>query len=289
MTRIRYFVLAAMVLLSTHVLAMDDDSPSNYIFGKVMSTYKSMQTYKAQGTVLSDIDTGAIKMNIKTSFSIILQKPNLYLISWTQENMPMPGMSQSGAVWSDGTQPYLYMGVMKAYSKMSSDEIALSSATGISSGAALTIPSLFLSVFGQSDPFSRLKDPIIEKTEKVGEEDCYVISGASTISKKETFWISKEKYLILKYSRSLELPAERMEMPEMTDEQLTETLKGAGQEVTEENKQKMREMTNKTREILKTIKGSFTETHMEISSPKMSKKDFQFALPEGTVLKDALF
>ncbi len=66
-----------------------------------------MDTYKADGTIISDIDTGGTKMNTETSFSIILKKPNLYVISWTQK---MPGMSMSGAVWSDGTQPYLYMG-----------------------------------------------------------------------------------------------------------------------------------------------------------------------------------
>jgi hypothetical protein len=288
-TRKKLFVLAILMMLGAHGCA-EDITPSK-IFEKVKAAYKSMETYKAQGTITSNIDIGGREMNIETSFSIILKKPNLYLISWNQKNMAMPGRSQSGAVWSDGTQPYLYLGGMNAYSKMRSDELALAGATGISGGAAITIPSLFLSVFKeQPAPFSRLKDPRIEMIEKVGEEDCYVISGSSSISKKEAFWVSKKSYLIKKYYRSLEPPEGGRQMPEMTDEQLEEAIKGRGQDVTEESKQKMREMMKRSKDVLKTthMKGSSTELHADISSPKMNTKDFQFALPAGTVLKESL-
>ena len=288
MTRKKLFAFAILMMLGAHGCA-EDVTPSE-IFEEVKTAYRSMDTYKAQGTITSNIDTSGMEMNTETSFSIILKKPNLYLISWSQERMS--GMSQSGAVWSDGTQPYFYMAGMNAYSKMGSDELALASATGISGGAAFTIPSLFLSVFKeQPDPFSRLKDPQIEMTEKVGDEDCYVISGSSSISKKEAFWVSKTSYLIKKYYRSLEPPEGGRQMPEMTDEQLEEAIKGMGQEVTEESKKKMREMMNRSEHVLKTahMKGSSTELHAEISSPKMNTKDFHFALPAGTVLKESLF
>ena len=288
MTRRKLFTFAILMLLGAHGCA-EDISPSE-IFENVKTAYTSMDTYKSQGTITSNIDTDGMKINTETSFSIILKKPNLYLISWTQERTS--GMPQSGAVWSDGAQSYLYMGAMNAYSKTGSDELALGGATGISGGAAFTIPSLFLSVFKeQLDPFSRLKDPQIEKTQKVGQENCYVISGSSSISKKETLWVSKTSYLIKKYDRSLEPPEGGRQMPEMTDEQLEEAIKGMGQEVTEESKQKMREMMKRSKDVLKTadMKGSSTELHAEISSPKMNTKDFQFALPEGTVLKESLF
>lgn len=290
MTGVRVLVYVVLVMLSTQCIA-EDITPRG-IFERVEAAYKTMETYKAQGTITSDIDHGGKKMTMETSFSMLLKKPNLYLISWTQKNMPMPGMSQSGAVWSDGTQPYLFMGIMNAYSKMNNDKVALSSATGISGGSAFTIPSLFLSAFkDQPASFSRLKDPKIEKIEKVGEENCYLISGASTISQREAFWISKSRFLILKYSRSLEPPAGGMEIPELTDEQLEEAIKSMGQEVTEESKKRMREMMKKSREVLKVnkMKGSVTEVHVQVASPEASKKDFQFALPEGTVIKESLF
>ena len=238
MCRTISWVFALVIAFTTSCFA-DDTEPSK-IFEKVVAAYKSMETYKAEGTIIADIDMGGKMTNTSTEFSIILKKPNLYRISW---RMSMPGMVQSGAVWSDGTQPYLYMGGVNAYSKMANDSVALGGATGISGGAAFTIPSLFLSVFKeQLAPFSRLTDPKLEKVEPAENEECYVISGSSAISKQETFWISKSRYLITKYSRSLEVPEGGLTLPEITDEQLTETIKEMGQEVTEERKQQMREM-----------------------------------------------
>ena len=274
------------------------------ILKKFTATYKAMKTYKAEGTTTSDIDTGGgMKMKTETSFSILLKKPNLYLISWTMtpKYMSIPGMAESdeqleeaikgmaesGAVWSDGAQPYLYMGSKNAYSKMTSDEIALDRALGTCGTATFTIPSLFLSAFKEyPTPFSWLKNPKIEKTEKIGDEDCYVLSGPSAISKKETFWISKTSYLIRKRYQPLEPPEE-----EVTDEQLEEAIKGMGQEVTEESKKNMRERTERSRTMFKVMKmkGSFTELYTNVSSPELNKSDFKFALPEDSVLKYSLF
>jgi outer membrane lipoprotein-sorting protein len=282
----------AVVLLMLSTNAVAEEMFPDEIMKKVTATYRSMETYKAEGMITSDIDSGGMKMTIETSFTILLKKPNLYLITWTQKNMPMPGMAQSGAVWSDGTQPYLYMGMMNAYSKITNDEMALASATGISGGAAFTVPSLFLSVFKtQAALFVRLKDPKIEKTEKVGEEDCYVLGGPSSLSKKETYWISKTSHLIRKYSRSLEPPEEGRAIPDLTDKDLEQALAGMGQKVTPESKKNMREMLEKLRVSLKTatkMKGVSAELHAKVSSPELSKSDFKFSLPDGTVLKDSL-
>jgi len=153
MNRVKRLVLPFVVLLSLHALAEEADPAK--ILAKVQATYKAMQTYKAKGTVQMDMDMSGTKVSMETSFTMALKKPNQYLVTWTQENPMMPGMpAQTGAVWSDGTQPYLYMGMMNAYSKIEGDMMALSAATGISSGAAFTIPSLFLSAFEeQPAPF----------------------------------------------------------------------------------------------------------------------------------------
>ena len=37
------------------------------------------------------------------------------------------------------------------------------------------------------------------------------------------------------------------------------------------------------------MKGSSTEVHTDISSPKLSKNAFKYSPPEGTVLKESLF
>jgi hypothetical protein len=268
------------------------DRDPKTIFEKVESAYKALDTYTADGTVATEIDSGPQKIRIDTSFSIKLKKPNLYLITWKQTNAAMPAMSQAGAVWNDGTQPYLYMGIMNAYSKMVSDQMALSGATGISGGAAFTVPSLFLSAFpGQPSTFSRLVDPKLAPDETLDGEDCYVIEGSSNFSKKETFWISKKSFLLQKTSRSLEPPPGGVKQPELTDAQLEESIKELGQEVTPERIQAMRARVTEAKKAMQNIKlkGSATESHGKIASPALTAKDFSYQVPQNTVLKESLF
>jgi len=288
--KVQTLVLWFAVMLIGNVSFAEETEPSA-IFTKVIAAYESMETYSSEGTIISDIETGGVKVNMETSFLIKLKKPNLYLISWDQKNAMMPNFTQTGAVWNDGSQPYLFMGDLKAYSKMSSDELALGAATGISSGATYTMPSFFLPVFKKPTPFSRLVDPKLEGNEQVEGEDCYVISGSSIISKKETFWISKETSMIRKYSRSLEMPEGGIDMPKMTDQQLEEAIKAIGQEVTEETKEAMKKMMKQARDTMKTakLKGTLTELHSKIATPKLIEGDFVFKVPVGTALKESLF
>ncbi|MFH0910714.1 MAG: hypothetical protein V1918_04325, partial [Planctomycetota bacterium] len=81
-----------------NVFAEEETPTPAVIFERVKAAYASMQTYKAEGVITADIDSGGSKVNLETSFSILLKKTNLYLITWTQKNMPMTGMVQSGSV-----------------------------------------------------------------------------------------------------------------------------------------------------------------------------------------------
>ena len=78
------------------------------------------------------MDAGNGAMKLETKFSLKLKKPHSYLVEWQQSNSMAPQMVQAGAVWNAESQPYLYLGQMNAYSKMSNDEMALSSATAVS-------------------------------------------------------------------------------------------------------------------------------------------------------------
>jgi hypothetical protein len=280
----------ALALCAT--IARSQEIEPAELFKKVTAAYDALQTYSSEGTIFSDIDTGSVKVKTETSFSIKLKKPNLYQISWEQK-LGFPGMTQAGAVWNDGKQPYLFMGIAKSYSKISDDQMAIASATGISGGAAHTIPSLFLAIYqGNSNPFARLKEPKMTESEKVEDDDCYVVSGSSAASKSETFWISKKSHLIRKHSRSLEPPeGGGLEIPEVTDEQLEQAIKALGQEVTDETKASMKKMMKQARESTKgfKLKGTSTELHTKIASPELAEKDFSFEVPAGTKLKKSIF
>src|SRR2546423_338448 len=124
--------------------------------------------------------------------------------------------------------------------------------------------------------FSRLIDPKLEGTEQLEGEACDVISGRSTISKKETFWIAKKDHLIRKYSRALEPPEGGVTMPKKTDQQIEESIKALGQEVTEERKEAMKKMMQQAQDTIKTanLKGTSTELHTRIGALKFDPEDF---------------
>ena len=270
-----------------------DGISAEEVLKKAEEAYKALETYESEGSAVMEMDMDEHETKTETSFSMRLKKPNLYRISWSQKNAMTPMATQRGAVWSDGTQPYLYMGIINAYSKIDSDEMALGAATGISSGAAITIPSMFLvdicDQHGQSLS-QRLNNPVVERTERFEGHPCYVVSGSSAISKKETFWISKTDHLIRRYERSLEPPEGGFQMPEITEEDIEDTLRSLGQELTEELKKDLSKMMDLRHGIAEVqVKGTFTEVHRNVASPELSQGDFEYAPPEGVVLKESLF
>ena len=288
-----YSFVISILIAGAHVFG-DDPSPTD-IMKKVSATYKSLTTYQAEGLVTIGDHTDEAKQMVEISFSILLKKPNLYLISWDHKK---PESAGSGTVWNDGEQPYLYLESMKSFSKLNftNTGLTLSFVSGICGGAALTIPRIILSGFEkQEDLFSHLKNLRIEKIESFDDEDCFVLSGSTSSSQKEIFWISKSSYLIKKHFRSHELPEEPLPSLEISDKQMAEMIKGMGLEVTEESKNNVAEMLESGEKIMgkrdkaNDAKFSTLEIHKNISSPELEKKDFVFVPPEGTILKDSLF
>lgn len=158
------------------------------ILEETRRAYAGLMGYSDDGQTVSTVNG----MNLTNSFSIKLARPNLYRIEWNQQIFP--GITNSGAVWSGGEGDFFKMGNAPTR-KEANRNMALGSATGVSGGAAATIPAAFFNnawgdtLSGGSSGHDRLPD------ERVGGIDCYVLS--STSSKRiRTLWIGKTDYLI---------------------------------------------------------------------------------------------
>lgn len=268
MTAIKKVALnIAIIFLGVNAFG-NDLSPSA-ILKEVIDSYKAI---KAGGTITNEKETAnGAKTWANYSFSILFKKPNLYLITWEQTNAPSD-MNISITAWNDGTQPYMYFQMSNSYAKITSDEMAFHIIRAMNGPELLIFPSLFLPTFnGQEKPFSWLKNPKVEKIEKIGEEDCYVISGTSGLYKREVLWVSKSRHLIRKYYHSEEPPEGGRRWTGMTDEDII--------------RQK------KAEEMMKRSKTTsfHNEFYTEISSPELNKENFDFALPEGAVRDDDRF
>ena len=71
---------------------------------------------------------------------------------------------------------------------------------------------------------------------------------------------------------------------------MEEAVRGIGQAVTEENKEAMRKIMKQAEDTTKTakLKGTSTEVHANIATPKLAEGDFAFKVPVGAVLKDSI-
>ncbi|NLD37792.1 MAG: hypothetical protein GX654_13075 [Desulfatiglans sp.] len=254
--------IITILFLCTNAYA--DNPSANEILKNVTATYKSMKTYKAKGTITSIHKYTNNIGKAELSFTILLKKPNMYILTWDQTNL-RPGELYSCVLWCDGTQRYLLNRKVNFLFKFANDEMALSAAK-FYHGPVHIMPTLLLPVFkGNEAPFSWLKDPKVEKIEKIGDEDCYVISGTSVTSQKETIWISNKSYLIMKY---------------YYEPDYLKILKQATK-ISDEEKKLREEWIKKKKE-----NDFHIEIYTDISSPELNKEDFNYIVPQGIELRD---
>ncbi|MCH2209065.1 MAG: hypothetical protein MK132_24820 [Lentisphaerales bacterium] len=274
------------IFLSVTIYSKGDDLTATNILQKSKEAYESLKYYQSSGVVSAHVNGSTIP----TEFVVKLIPPYSYQIMW---RLKVPGVSQfkqTGAVWNSDGDAYLYMSMINSYSKLETDYMALSAATGISNGAAFTIPALALDTFSsQPSPFSQLINPKLVKKESVFGEECYLVSGSTQSSKEVSYWFSVESFLLRKIRRSYEKNHTAKKIPkDVSNEEIKSMLKELGQEISEEKIKAMKELLKKST-ILIDIKGFSEETHNKISLAPLTKEDLSYKVPRGAILKKSLF
>src|ERR1700677_994363 len=200
----------------------DDKLTPQEIATQALAAYTALASYSDSGTIVAE---GGGESE-KTTFNIRLQRPDFYRIEWSTND---GAQTKAGAVWSDGNGTFLALGT-GAKKPMKDRSMALASATGISGGAAASIPGTF---FG--DPWGDvLKVPASgrieltrEKDEMIGGVDCLVITGVLDTAKMRAaaklpaaaggqpdvvtttrIWIGRKDHLIRQVRTAMEMGTE---------------------------------------------------------------------------------
>jgi hypothetical protein len=224
------------------------------IIQKTVANYQGMASYSSEGKIEDVMMMGETTHTFTKTISIKLERPGRYKVTW--QGKGVGSQQETGAVWNAGDGAKMsIMGV--EYQKYSDDKMALSAATGVSGGAARTIPALFLNI--GMDPFEQIKNLKVAGSETVEGQECYILSGESLLSTKARFWITKDKYLIVRNSYTMD---KKPQLPNFSDDQMNESIKAMGLEVNPENKAKVKQMMEMAASAMKTAKldGS---THQE--------------------------
>ena len=191
-------VIAAGILFAggrpAVVLAGDDAGRQlapGEILKRAQAKYASLDSYSDEGKTVASVSG----TTITTTFTIKMARPNLYRIEWVQSSSPSFSATKTStnAVWSAGQGDFLEMGF--GVQKQSSLEMALAGATGISGGAAATIPGTFFKMNWGNQFGGLMMGEKQQADEKVGDEDCYVFTSNAN-GQTRTLWVGKRDYLM---------------------------------------------------------------------------------------------
>ena len=158
------------------------------IFKKAQETYASLTSYSDDGKSVATLNG----QTFTHMFSIKLARPNLYRIEWRQN---LGFYAQTGIVWSAGSGDFTVMNGINGTRKNASMEDGLSSAAGVSGGAAATIPGTFFKMQWGNQLGGKVSDQKRQADEKVGDVDCYVFTS-DLKGRTRTIWIGKRDFLI---------------------------------------------------------------------------------------------
>lgn len=231
---------------------------------KASARYLAMASYSAEGEVVSTIR----QHTLRHTFSIRLGRPGLYCIQWEQRLHP--GFANSGAVWSAGDGDFMLLPGGSEPVRQENRMMALAAATGVSGGAAHTVPSAFVDL--PHNFFKAIQQLSLEDDAVIEDDPCYVVSGM-TGNQKMVLWISKDTHLFRQRRHVLGAP---MPVPELTDEQIKKALATVNREPTAEAIANMRTQMKSVAKQMSGISGSITETHRNIViDGPLAKDDFR--------------
>ena len=159
------------------------------ILKQSMETYSELTSYSDEGNIVSMIGSNRVAPH---TFTTQLGRPNLYRIEWKQDS----GFFVSkGMAWSEGKGDYVKILEQRKPELLENRDLVLDTATGISGGAASSVPRAFFESSGGNRFSATMSAAVREADEIAGGVDCYVLSQ-STAGRKRRIWIGKQDHLI---------------------------------------------------------------------------------------------
>ena len=258
----------------------DDKLTPQEIAKQAQDAYAALSSYSDNGTAVTE----GGGQTTTTTFSIRLQRPNLYRIDWTQTGGLYTG---TGVVWSQGNGDFFVMGAAGQEKnakpqKMNDMQQALAMGTGVSGQVTSTIPGTFFKqhwgdVLGV--PASGRWQLKKESDEKVGAVDCCVISSVIDPAKlpdkgklpnntgkigtiTTTLWIGKHDHLIHQTRTIME--GATITPPPESDSDIKTILERQNKTATPEAIAALRTELEQSMKLVQGAKFVFTQTHENI-------------------------
>jgi hypothetical protein len=269
-----------LLLFGFSQMAAAQPQDAKQLLRDVQAKYASLQSYSDVGETRATITTTPVStggtsataaakpQESRTKFTIQLARPQMYRIEWDAST---DFFSSKGSAWSDGGSHFVRLA--GETNRPQDTETALAMATGVSGGAANTIPSIFLDL--ETNGIKSAENPVMGGEEAIEGEDCFVVK-VHRDHIDQTFWISKASKLIRQEKMDF---SGAFAPEELSHDDAKKVLESMGRTVTEDAIQALRDQMAAMQKMMKASgvqSHSSIETHREIKiNDPMSPGDFR--------------
>lgn len=172
------------------------------ILRKMAQKYADCSSYQDTGVVETVYHKEGGERVDKMPFKLYFKRPDLFRFEWTDYFPWKDGRAR--IVWSSGKETFTYWEPDR-YEKEDSLGLGVAGATGVSRGAAHTIPRLLTGAVG-GFALTNLTDLSLVGEERFEDVLCYHVNGKHPSGKIFELWIGKEDFLVRKVKTKSNFP-----------------------------------------------------------------------------------
>ena len=193
---------------SAEVFSANDQNPDHLtakdIIKHMKDAYAASDTYKDEGIVRSVFIDANGSRTVRKEFKTAFVRPDRFRFEFLEKKTTLWGNDSHYIVYRNGRDIQVSWNIgQEMVSKIKTLGEALAAGTGISSGAARTVPTMLM------PKESRFRNAIVYYTpQRIDDEsfegvDCYVISDPDDY-RNLTLWVGKKDFLLRKIYREQE-------------------------------------------------------------------------------------
>lgn len=243
------------------------------ILRRSAEVYANCSSYRDEGTVTTVFIHGPRPFERRTRrqpFRTLFNRPAMWLFEHWQEEVGPREEWRRSVIWAEGDHHRAWRSSQPAEVENADIQLLFAGQTGVSGGAAFTVPSLLDSVIGGTRP-PLLLDPSLEGEEIIHGSACYRITGRRYRQVGHIIWIQQDTLLIRRMFERTAFDAAQRDVMAESMRRYNQQRLASGQLPLEEDRPSFSDQRDFTTETT-------TDYHPQINTP-IDPAEFHFTPP----------